>query len=103
MTYMGESGSPLLDHFSNLSNKSVPEQCNPADFCLSVLATMSPNDAKAAFDASDLNTALVNSMHNEIDRGRLTGPPSIESERPNSPLSEVWLLTKRHTIVKCGS
>ena len=49
MTYMGES-STLLSHFENLTKKSVPEQCNPADFCLSVLDEMTPLDARSAFD-----------------------------------------------------
>lgn len=100
MTYMGESGTPLLDHFSQLANKSVPDQCNPADFCLSVLDSMTPNDAQSAFDSSDLNKSLIDDIHNEMDKGRMSEPPSINSERPNNALSEVGLLTKRHIIVQ---
>jgi len=100
MTYMGESGSPLLDYFGNLAEKSLPEQCNPADFCLSVLDEMTPQDAQSAFDRSDLSSALVKSIDDEMEKGRSSAPPSIESKGPNNPFTEIWLLTKRHTIVQ---
>ena len=100
MTYMGESGDQLLAHFGHLSNASVPEQCNPADFCLAVLDKMTPDDAQRAFDRSALNEALVEGIHDEMARGRESEPPAIASERPNNFLSEIWLLTKRMTIVQ---
>ena len=100
MTYMGESGPPLLDHFSKLANKNLPDQCNPADFCLAVLADMEPGDAQSAFDSSGISAALVDSIHDEMDKGRESDPPSIATERANNFLQEIILLTKRHIIVQ---
>ncbi|KAL9190425.1 hypothetical protein ACHAXT_007636 [Thalassiosira profunda] len=100
LCYMGESGAPLLEHFGTLADKPVPETCNPADFCLAVLARMTPDDAQAAFDGSDLNKALLKSIFDEIEKSRGSDPPSIASERPNKPLAELWLLTKRQMIVQ---
>lgn len=100
LTYMGESGAPLLNHFSKLAGKSLPERCNPADFCLAVLDDMTPDAAQTAFDQSAISTALVDSIHDEMERGRETEPPAISKERANNFFSEVILLTKRHTIVQ---
>jgi len=97
---MGESGAPLLDHFGSLANKSIPEQCNPADFCLAALDDMAPNDAQSAFDRSNLNSELLKSIDDEMVRGRDSEPPLISGERPNDPISEVFLLTKRQMIVQ---
>lgn len=96
---MGESGS-LLDYFGNLANKAVPEQCNPADFCLAEIGDMTPPDAQAAFGNSDLYSALLKSIDDQMERGKGSDPPSIASERPNNALGEVWLLTKRQTVVQ---
>ncbi|KAL7543865.1 hypothetical protein ACHAXR_013237 [Thalassiosira sp. AJA248-18] len=100
LCYMGESGSPLLDHFGTLANENVPEQCNPADFCLAVLGDMAPPDAQAAFDRSDVNKELLKGIDDEFKSGRSSEPPAIASERPNSAFEEIWLLTKRQIIVQ---
>lgn len=99
MTYMGESAT-LLDHFNSLAQMPAPEHCNPSDFCLSVLDKTTPDDAKAAFDGSALNVALDKSIENEMEKGKSSTPPTIGIERPVNRLAEIWLLTKRHTIVQ---
>jgi len=99
MTYMGGSEA-LLGYFGGLSDKLVPDQCNPSDFCLSVLDEMSPTDAQSAFERSDLNTSLVKSIDDEIEKAATSAPPSIETGRPNHFLTEIGLLTKRHIIVQ---
>ena len=96
---MGESGE-LLNHFGSLANESIPEHCNPADFCLDILAKMDPPEAQAAFDRSGLNKSLLNGIEEEVERGRTTEPPSIAKDRPNKRLQEIWLLTKRQVIVQ---
>jgi len=100
VTYMGESGSALLEHFSGLTDKLVTDQCNPADVCLSVLADMTPPEAQDAFKKSNHNAELLQSIESEIEKARGTAPPAIAKERPNHVLAEIWLLTKRQTIVQ---
>jgi len=99
MTYMGESKS-LLGHFSGLTKNTASKHCNPSDFCLSVLDESTPDDAKAAFDRSAVRLALDQSIESEMEKGKLSAPPKIGMDRPNNCFSEVWLLTKRHTIVQ---
>lgn len=99
LTYMGESAS-LLDHFNNLTQNSAPEHCNPSDFCLSVLDKCVPDDAKAAFEKSDLKVALDKSIEKEVEKGKSAAPPAVGIDRPVNCLAEIWLLTKRHTIVQ---
>lgn len=99
MTYMGENGRPLLDHFVNLTNESPPEQCNPSDFCLATLSKMEPSNAKSAFEKSDLNSDLLKSIDSEVDKTS-SALPSIDCTRPNNALGELLLLTKRHMIVQ---
>jgi ABC-type multidrug transport system permease subunit len=99
MTYMGESVT-VLDHFGSLANSTAPEECNPSDFCLGVIDQLTPDDARAGFERTGLNKALLESIEKEIEKGMASAAPSILSKRPNSTLSEVFLLTKRHTIVQ---
>lgn len=101
MTYMGES-SRVLDHFGSLASGGgvVPEECNPADFCLGVIDQMTPDDARNAFEKSDLYNGLIVGIDNETAKGKASSPPSISSRRANNAISEVWLLTKRHVIVQ---
>ena len=100
MTYMGESAS-LLDHFNNLSQEPAPQHCNPSDFCLSVLDKSVPDDAKAAFDISALKVVLDKNIENEVEKGKSYAPPTVGVERSvNCLTEEIWLLTKRHTIVQ---
>ena len=99
MTYMGESAS-LLDHFNGLSQTPASKHCNPSDFCLSVLDKSVPDDAKAAFDRSALKAALDKSIENEEEKGKSSAPPTVGVERSVNCLTEIWLLTKRHTIVQ---
>lgn len=99
MTYMGESVT-VLDHFGSLANSSAPEECNPSDFCLGVIDQLTPDDARAGFERSGLNKDLLESIEKEIENGMASAAPSILSKRPYSTLSEVFLLTKRHTIVQ---
>lgn len=99
MTFMGESAT-LLDHFGMLANETAIDQCNPADYCLSVLGKSEPDDAKAAFDKSPLKSSLVKSIENEMEKGKTSQPPKVGIERPNNCFEEIWLLTKRHAIVQ---
>ena len=99
MTYMGESAS-LLDHFNNLTQKPASEHCNPSDFCLSVLDKSDPDDAKAAFDRSSLKAELDKSIENEVEKGKSSASPTVGVEQSVNCLTEIWILTKRHTIVQ---
>lgn len=99
MTYMGESAR-VLDHFGSLASTGAPEDCNPADYCLGVIDQLTPDDARAGFERSDLYRGLVESIDKETEKGRASAAPSISSKRANNAFSEVWLLTKRHAIVQ---
>ena len=99
MMFMGESAT-VLDHFGSLANSSAPEECNPSDFCLGVIGQLTPDDALAGFERFGLSKDLLESIEKEIENGMASAAPSILSKRPNSTLSEVFLLTKRHTIVR---
>lgn len=99
VSYMG-SRENLHAYFSKLTEREFTLKCNPADFCLGVLADMSPADAQTEFADSSTNLDLLKSIEGETERAKTTDPPQVSKERPNHPLSEVWLLTKRHVIVQ---
>ena len=99
VSYMG-SRENLYDYFSKLTEREFSFKSNPADFCLGVLADMSPADAQREFAHSSANLDLLESIEGETERAKTIDPPQVSKERPNHPLSEVWLLTKRHAIVQ---
>ena len=61
---------------------------------------MTPDDARNAFEKSDLYNCLIDGIDNETAKGKASSAPSISSRRANNAISEVWLLTKRHVIVQ---
>ena len=98
MTYMGESAR-VLDHFGSLASIGAPEECNPADYCLGVIDQLTPDDARAGFERSDVYKGLIESIENETEKGLASTPPAISNKRANNIISELWLVTKRHSII----
>ena len=68
--------------------------------CCEVCRPLTFSTCCCRFFRSDLSSALVKSIDDEMEKGRSSAPPSIVSERPNNHFTEIWLLTKRHTIVQ---
>jgi len=104
VAYMGEMGdnsATVLKYFSSLSNEEPPERCNPADYVLEALDGMEPEEAQNAFNKSESHTILDDEIQAaRKPAGGTSQAPKIALSRPNSPIQELLLLTKRQLIVQ---
>jgi ABC-type multidrug transport system permease subunit len=102
VAYMGEAGpksSTILPYFQMLANDaSPPTDCNPADYCLSVLVDMEPKTAEKSFIESDVNKNLIDRINDQVTSPAT--PPAIDVKRENNTFVEIGLLTVRHFIVQ---
>lgn len=103
VTYMGERGpnsKNVLDHFSSLSGTAPPPQCNPADFVLSALNSVSPEDAVAAFANSPHRDTLSAQLESDEKSTGVSVDTAVDLSRPNGRLREFSLLTNRHILTQ---
>lgn len=91
----------VVNYFSSLTGAEAPERCNPADYALEVLDGMDPKEAKNAFAQSDCHRVLQEEIvaATKSDSSKSMAP-QIDLRRPNNPVQEVVLLTKRHLVVQ---
>ena len=101
VAYMGESSS-VIDYFSSLTNEEAPERCNPADYALEALDIMEPEEAQNAFKNSESFKKLDEGVQAALkpDANDKSLLPQIDVRRPNNPIQELFLLTKRQLIVQ---
>lgn len=100
VAYMGESQA-VVKYFSSLTGEEAPERCNPADYALEALDSMSPDEAKNAFDQSESHKTLddeIASATKPSSSGKASA--QIDLRKPNNPFQEVALLTKRQLVVQ---
>jgi ATP-binding cassette, subfamily G (WHITE), member 2, SNQ2 len=102
VAYMGDVGpgsSTILNYFQILANDVSPSSdCNPADYCLSILVDMEPNAAAKSFLESTENMNLIDRVSDKVASPGT--PPAIDIKRENNTFVEIGLLTVRHFIVQ---
>lgn len=103
VAYMGEMGpssETVEKYFASLSNQDPPERCNPADYVLEVLSGMEPEEAEKAFNKSESHNILDEAIQTAVNAGGKSLAPAIDLRRPNNPIQEVLLLTKRQLVAQ---
>lgn len=108
LAYMGEIGKDsekVLNHFTALSGQSPPAQVNPADYVLSAVATVSVEDAAAAFTRSKTNQLLTDQITAEKQEPSATHDEAVklirdQHRKGKSALTDFFLLTKRHFLTQ---
>lgn len=103
VAYMGEMGPSsevVVKYFATLSNQEPPERCNPADYVLEVLNGMEPDDAKEAFNESESHKILDEAIQIATKADKSSAAPKIDLRRPNNPIQEIILLTKRQLVAQ---
>lgn len=99
VAYMGES-SAVIEYFSSLTNEEAPERCNPADYALEALSAMEPEEAQNAFKHSESFKKLDEAVQATLKPDTKAPLPQIDLRRPNNPIQELFLMTKRQLVVQ---
>lgn len=111
MAYMGEMGpksQQVVGYFSKLADTSMPEEANPADFVISAVSNVTPDEAQTSFRNSKENEALVTKLKGSNDMPQQDKEAAIdlmaktkkEMKQRKSFARELAILTKRQLITQ---
>jgi ABC-type multidrug transport system ATPase subunit/ABC-type multidrug transport system permease subunit len=102
VAYMGEMGlksQTVLNHFTKLGKEEPPTSCNPADYALSALTSVEPDEAVRAFEGTSEQHAVQAAIDADLKQDA-TVQPDIDFSKANSHFEEILLLSNRHLITQ---
>lgn len=102
---MGPESRTVLNHFAEVADQAPPEDCNPADFVISAVSQVTPDEAAMAFQDSGAQDQLRAALEEaqDMDRGVATAAMNqkkVELLKGKSWFMELRILTKRQLIAQ---